>query len=130
MFTVGFVFNEPNFCFFYFEKVSFLFPVRFFSISRVKWGSIEQSGARGDRWRNDRPSSISISWLLVREKGKEKRNVDDVTHWVLSFWLNLRLGSFFASSSSCTFFSFPLLLFSLVHLAGVSSGARGCLFGG
>lgn len=65
-------------------------------------------------------------WL--RRKRKEKRNVDDVTHWVLSFWLNLRLGSFFASSS-CSFFSFPLLLFSLVHLAGVSLGARGSLFG-
>lgn len=36
-------------------------------------------------WRNDLLSSTSISWLLVTEKRKEKRNVDvDVTHWVLS----------------------------------------------
>lgn len=117
---LGLFLMNQNFVFFYFEKFLFFFLYAFFSISRVKWGSIKQNKIRGDRRRND-PSSTSISWLLVTEKEKKK---ETLAMLLIGFFLAKPSAwvFFFASSSSCTF-----LFFSVASL--LSCSFSWCIFG-
>lgn len=78
-----------------------------------------------DLWRDDRPSSTSISWHWLRKKKRKKK-----CWWYSlgSFWLTFGLGLFFFCFFHLLYFLF-FPYFSLVHLAGVSLSAHGCLVG-
>lgn len=96
----------------------------FFSILRAKWGSIEQNKTR-------RICGEMIVHLVPQshDTGYGKRKEKEMMILIGFFLVNLRLGSFFFPRffHLLCFLFFPC--FSLVHLAGVSLSAHGCLFG-